>query len=109
MGLNIYLHNPKKDYEVLEATQLTHNLTRMAKIAGIYQHLWRPEELDIEFAYQLIKPLKAAVKIVSKHPEYFKLFEAKNGWGTYEGFLKNITKYLYLCEKFPDYEIHVSR
>ena len=44
------------------STNITHNLGKLAEALGIYQHLWRPEELNITHARQLIHPLKAATE-----------------------------------------------
>src|SRR6266496_3980933 len=40
---------------------ITHNLNTMADAAGIYKHLWRPEELGITKAGELIAPLAAGL------------------------------------------------
>lgn len=39
-------------------SNITHNLGEMAEEAGIYKHLWRPEEIGITKADQLIAPLR---------------------------------------------------
>lgn len=38
---------------------ITRNLTRMADAAGIYKHLWRPDEIKIDRAWQLVEPSRA--------------------------------------------------
>lgn len=45
MSLDVYL-TATRPTEVC-ALNITHNLGRMAKEAGIYQHLWRPEEIGV--------------------------------------------------------------
>jgi signal transduction histidine kinase len=40
-------YKPKSD-NVLFVSNITHNLNIMADKAGIYQHLWRPEEIGIK-------------------------------------------------------------
>ena len=42
--------SPEEGYEA----NITHNLSRMAQDAGIYHYLWRPEEMNITQAGQLI-------------------------------------------------------
>lgn len=46
------------EYESVEQlywANITHNLNSMAGAAGIYQHLWRPEEVGVTKARQLIR------------------------------------------------------
>lgn len=94
--------------EVFEAN-ITHNLNTMAEAAGIYQHLWRPEELGLKTAGELIAPLGIALGALKSDPERFKKHNPPNGWGTYEGFVEWVEKYLQACIAHPDAEISVWR
>ena len=107
MSLDVTLLATKK-VNVFDAN-ITHNLTTMAAKAGIYKHLWRPEELDITIAAQLIKPLKIGLHRLQRDPEYFKQFNPENGWGTYEVFVSWVEKYLEACKENPDAEISICR
>ena len=91
------------------STNITHNLGGMATEAGIYKHLWRPEELGITKAGDLIGPLAEGLAKLKKDPEHYKNFDAPNGWGTYEHFVPFVTEVLKACIDFPDAEIEVSR
>jgi hypothetical protein len=88
---------------------ITHNLGAMAEEAGIYKCLWRPGELGITTAGQLIEPLRAGLTALRSDPTRFKVHDAGNGWGTYEQFVPWVEKYLAACEANPDAVIHVSR
>lgn len=89
---------------------ITHNLGKMATEAGIYQYLWRtPEETDIYTAKELIIPLKRGLEMMKKKPEYFRQFEAKNGWGSYDDFVSLVETYIQACEEYPWAEIVASR
>jgi len=88
---------------------ITHNLTGMALEAGIYQHLWRPEEIEIEFAHQLILPLTRGLELLLSDPTRFEAFNAPNGWGTYKDFVGFVEDYLMACEEFPNALIDISR
>ena len=88
---------------------VTHNLDRMAEAAGIYQYLWRPEELNITTAGELIVPLTEGLEKLKSNPEYYQTFQATNGWGTYDGFLRFVENYLENCRRFPEGKIRVSR
>ena len=91
------------------SANITHNLGKMAEEAGIYKHLWRPEEIKITKASQLIGPLRAGLKKMKANPTRFKKYDASNGWGTYKDFVPWIEEYLAACEKTPDATIKVSR
>jgi len=91
------------------AANITHNLTTMADHAGIYQELWRPEEIGITKASQLVKPLWEGLTILRNDPDKFKSYNPPNGWGTYEGLMDFVEQYLVACIKHPDATIEVSR
>jgi hypothetical protein len=88
---------------------ITHNLNTMAEAAGIYKHLWRPEEVGITKAQQLIEPLREAIAKMKADPEKFKQYDADNGWGTYKDFLPWLEKYLGACQEHPEADVSVSR
>lgn len=87
----------------------THNLAGMAKAAGIYEYLWRPEEVDCTKAGDLIVPLRKGLDLLLSDPRRFKEYEPENKWGSYLGFIEFVGKYLHACEENPDAEIGVSR
>lgn len=88
---------------------ITHNLGPMAKEAGIYQHLWRPEELGITTAQELIEPLTEGLAKLKADPDHYSEFNAANGWGLYEHFVPFVEGYLEACKENPDAVIEVSR
>ena len=79
MSLDVMLFAVRR-IEVYESN-ITHNLSGMAREAGIYECLWRPEEIGITKAEQLIKPLEEGLALLKREPEHFKKFDAPNGWG----------------------------
>lgn len=107
MSLDVYLS--KVMITVVFEANMTHNLAGMAKEAGIYEHLWYPEELGIEKASQLIEPLKEALSRMREQPERFKKFNPENEWGTYEGFVAWVERYLAACIEDPNCNVEVSR
>ena len=88
---------------------ITHNLGGMADEAGIYQYLWRPDELNIEKAAELIVPLSKGLSKLQADPERFKEFNPSNGWGDYEGLVDFVREYLVACEQYPDAKVGVWR
>lgn len=88
---------------------VTHNLNTMADKAGLYEPLWRPDEIGIELASQLIEPLRKGLDALKADPAFFKTFEPENKWGTYDGLVEFVTKYLAACELNPHAHVIVSR
>lgn len=88
---------------------ITHNLTTMADKAGIYEALWRPEEIGAVKAKDLITPLSAGLNMLKENSSFFKEFNPNNGWGNYEGLVRFIEEYLNACNEYPESIIGVSR
>ena len=103
-------HEHTREYvEDLFHANITHNLNLMAQAAGIYEHLWRPEEIGITKAAQLIEPLRVGLALMRADPARFEKYNAKNGWGLYDHFVPWIATYLAACETYPDANVSVSR
>lgn len=100
-----------QEYESGEvySRNITHNLNKMADEAGLYKPLWRPDEIEITKAHQLILPLQVGLTTLTRDPEHFKTFNPENGWGDYEGLVDFVKDYLQACEKYPDADVSVSR
>ena len=118
MSLDVMLTVPKPGQRANSVSQetmelywsnITHNLNEMAKEAGVYNHLWRPEEIGIEKAHQLIEPLTAAVTLMKRDRARFEAFNAPNGWGTYRDFIPWIEEYIEACRSWPEADVSVSR
>lgn len=107
MSLDVQLSVPKPT-SVYE-NNMTHNLNKMADAAGIYEALWRPGEIGITKASQLIEPLTAGLERLRADPEKFKAYNPSNGWGTYEGLVDFVTSYLAACKEYPDADVTASR
>ena len=88
---------------------ITHNLGLMAKEAGIYKLIWRPEELEVTHASQIIEPLTKALKDMQKRPDFYKQFDGENGGDIYEDFIPFLWSYLAACIAHPKALIGVSR
>ena len=88
---------------------ITHNLNTMAGEAGIYQALWRPGEIGISKAEQLIKPLEDGLSLLLADPTWYKQFDPSNGWGSYDSLVEFVHEYLEACRSWPEADIKVSR
>lgn len=125
MSLDVYLRGPstsekcrcpccdnehtKQVREEVYWANITHNLGRMAKEAGIYEALWRPDEQGWTKARNLIHDLQCGLSQLKGEPERFKKFNSPNGWGMYEHFVPFVEKYLEACIANPDADVEVSR
>lgn len=96
-------------HEYVYDANITHNLAKMAGQAGIYEHLWRPDEIGVERAEQLIEPLQAGLELLQSDPDRFKTFNPGNKWGDYDGLVRFVEKYLEACREYPDASVEVSR
>jgi len=94
---------------LLYGDNITHNLNRMAEAAGIYMHLWRPDELNISTAKELIIPLTEGLKRLENHREEYEALDSPNGWGKYIHFLPFVKNYLQACIEHPEARVEVSR
>lgn len=88
---------------------ITHNLGSMADAAGIYPHLWRPDEIGVTRASELIEPLAAGLAKLRSEPEHYRVHNPPNGWGSYEGLVRFIAEYLDACRAHPEATVRVSR
>lgn len=120
MSLDVYLTQKKcisydasktltEEDETVYDANITHNLNTMATEAGIYELLWRPDEIQITKAKELIEPLRQGLHNLKSEPERYKKFNPENGWGSYDGLVKFVENYLNACYEYPDAIIEVSR
>lgn len=123
MSLNVYLnkatkitcpvcghvHPAPEDGEDVFSANITHNLANMAREAGIYGIVWRPEDNEIERAEQMIELLEEGIALMKADRMRFKVFDSPNGWGLYENFLPWLEEYLAACKEYPDATVSASR
>jgi hypothetical protein len=109
MSLDVYLSAVVTERRPVFSANITHNLHRMAAAAGIADHLWSPEEMGITKAAQLVEPIRAGLARMKADPDKFRVFDAPNGWGTYDQFVPWIEHYLAALEENPDAVVEASR
>lgn len=81
----------------------------MADKAGIYKCLWRPEEIGIKKAEQMIETLKEGLKKLKDSPSEYEKYNSPNGWGLYENFVPFVEEVLRACEENPDADVDANR
>lgn len=114
MSLDVYLYTRQCDHCGRGETQeysanITHNLGDVADAVGIYLALWRPDECGIDYAWQLVEPIRRGIAALESDPDKFRALEPANGWGTCAQFLDWLRRYLAACERFPDSRVEVCR
>jgi len=107
MSLDVWLERVQPS--TVHEGNITHNLNRMAEAAGIYKALWRPEELGITTAGELVPLLAEGLAKLEAEPEHYRTFDAPNGWGRYEDFVRFVRNYLSACREYPEATVRVSR
>ena len=80
----------------------------MAQKAEIYYALWKPKEINITKAGELIPLLEKGLIDLKAKPEYYKQFNSPNGWGLYKHFIPFVEKYLNACKNNPDAMIEID-
>lgn len=105
MSLDITLYIG--DERVFEAN-FTHNVSRMADQAGLYEPIWNADE-NCVCASDLIEPLTTGIAMMKAETERFKKFDAPNKWGTYDQFLPWLERLLEACTDYPDAKIFIDK
>lgn len=125
MSLDVYLKGPPREEEcwcsscqhkhtatIMDSyfeANITHNLGEMAESAELYKCLWRPEELGITTASQLIVPLTLGLRLLKAEPLRFQKLNSPNGFGKYEHLVSFVSGYLKACIEFPDASVIACR
>lgn len=87
---------------------ITHNLSGMANVAGIYEAIWHPEDIPINKAGDLIDLLSSGLRKLKNSPDVCKEFNPSNRWGSYEGLVEFVESYLEACTRFPEAGIRAN-
>lgn len=107
--LSLDVHLTDAEGQAVFSANITHNMGAMAREAGIYECLWRPDEHGITKAVQIIEPLAAGVVRLATEKARFDVFNPSNGWGSWEVFLPWCAEYLQACRDNQDADVRVSR
>lgn len=107
MSLDVYLED--ENGNDLYSRGITHNLNKMASTADLYQCLWRPEELGITTAHQLIEPISKGIAFLATYRQLCEQDNPLNGWGDWESLYDFCCDYLKACTEHPLTIIRISR
>ena len=75
----------------------------IAEKVGILDYIWKPNELGISKAEQLISPLTIGLQLLESVPGHFGVAQE-----TLDDFVECVRKYLAACEQNPDAEISAT-
>ena len=107
MSLDVHLED--ENGNDLYWRNITHNLNKMAGTAGIYEALWRPEEIEITTAHQLIEPISKGIAFLAMHRRLCEQDNPPNGWGNWQNLYDFCCDYLKACTAHPLATVRVSR
>lgn len=106
---DVDIHLYEECNNILYESNITHNLIDMAYEAKIYEVLWKPEEVGITVARDLIDPLQEGLHRLKSDPEKYKEFNPENGWGSYETLVEFVENLLNACCRYPNAIIEVDK
>jgi hypothetical protein len=110
MSLDVYLYHTKDCRGELYWRNITHNMGKMASKVDLYKPLWRPDEIGVRMAGDLIPLIEDGLeKLINLDEETISECTPSNGWGNHEGLVNFTKRYLEACKEFPDAYIYVSR
>jgi len=121
MSLSIYfLDNDGEDVEQQVCLNITHNLNKIVdecgKLVGkeYYELIWRNDELfglkngEVP-AVLVLKTLPDLIKNLLKFEDRLVDYLPSNGWGTFEGLIDFLCRYLSECYKHKEAYIYCCR
>lgn len=101
MSLDISLTCPCCNNEIYSAN-ITHNLTKMANVAGLYDCIWHPENINAKYAKDIIDPLKKGIDYMRENKTELEQYNPVNGWGNYNHLMGMAMDYLNACKRNPN-------
>lgn len=107
MSLDIILTDGESGF--VKSWNITHNLGKMASKAGLYYPLWRPGEMGVDTAGELIHHLRRGVRYAYDNQQELNAYAPRNEWGSLRLLLDVAEEYLDYCRKYPAATIFVSR
>lgn len=99
----------EKDLISVFEVNITHNLGPMADLAGIYEVIWRPNELGVTHTGEIISELEAGLSNLRSNPNEYRELNPANGWGSYEVLVESVDKYLQACKQYHHATIRTGR
>ena len=99
----------EESVDVVYSGRTTHNLAKMAAAAGIYEALWKPENIGASIASDITAIVERGLIDLIARPEHYKKYNSENGWGMYDDLVQFVSEYLVALKEYPNAEILISR
>jgi hypothetical protein len=104
MSLDIYLNcESGESHSVFEAN-ITHNVSRMWDMAGVYDALYKSRG---KLASQIIDDLAVGIRRMEEDMPTYRNLNPENGWGSADGALAWLKNLITACKKYPNSRIEV--
>tara|TARA_R100000935_G_C2821892_1_gene160208 strand:- start:1110 stop:1430 length:321 start_codon:yes stop_codon:yes gene_type:complete len=95
--------------ESMWSGNMTHNLNKIAIEAGVYECIWRPDEIGVKYARDNISNLRFALGIFYSKYDELKKLNPSNGWGDIDGLIEVTQDFLKACMEYPEAIIYCDR
>lgn len=95
--------------ESMWSANMTHNLNKIAIEAGVYECLWRPDEIGVKYARDNISNLRFALGFFYSKYDELKKLNPPNGWGDIDGLIEVTQDFLKACMEYPNAIIECDR
>jgi len=110
MSLDFSLYSDPERRNEVASFNITHNLNKMAMEAAIYEPLWRPEEVWADARAADLEPLlREAIPEIIRNRDKYAEFNAPNGWGNVDGFIRFIRAVHSACVAYPTSYVRACR
>lgn len=106
MSLDIYLMIGD---DCVWSRNITHNVNVIAQEAGVYDFIWRADEIGIKHAKDNIRNLRSALSCFYVNYDSLAMLNPSNGWGSLDGLIDFTKAYLDACVEFPNAKIITDR
>lgn len=89
---------------------ITHNLNVMAQAVGIYEVVWRPDEIGYSgLTLAVLEKIVPAIEQLLFYRNVYEQYNPENGWGDYDTLVRFLVDYALALNRYPYAKIEVSR
>lgn len=106
MSLDIWLTGPETVEVEHCDMNITHNVTGMWSLAGVYDALYNSQG---KLARDILETLQIGIAHMERAPDAYIALEPENKWGTYQQALRWLKEFTAHCSAHPEAKIGVSK
>lgn len=111
MTFNVYL-TAVKPVEIFHTKVSANAFGGVARELNIYNHIFNPTAVGVQWAYELINPLSTALKLLEDDQAHFIEFlseDGSDGVVLYKQFINFLENYIKVCTDNQDSNVKVSK